>query len=405
MGSIRAAMFSKYLPDFGWEPFVLTAFRISASPTPIPQLDIDGLPPDDHVVRVTYTDNDMKTTIRQRTFRERLRHFVCIEEANPPGLADRMAAAKLPPGFRFDVVWATSPGQVPLRIARDVARARGTPWVADLRDIEEQEWGGDQSLRSRLFRVRSRSRRTRLLRTAAEIVTVSRHHAQTLERTCGRPVHVIPNGFDEAAFPEDATPSPKRFNIAYAGRILSEHLRNPKPLFAALDSLVSTNAICPDDVRVDFVGTEPGILEQLLDGYQCGTMVRAVPAVSHAEVPAILQSSQILLVLTNHGRKGILTTKLFEYLGARRPILCVPDEGGELTTLLQQTNAGTAASDPVAIADQIKRWYDEWKAADIVSFHGRESEIMKYSRRSQTGNLAKVLEDACNTSTLHSVDG
>ena len=48
----------------------------------------------------------------------------------------------------------------------------------------------------------------------------------------------------------------------------------------------------------------------------------------------------LLLIPNIEKSEGILTGKLFEYLTAKRPILAIGPEEGDLSEILKQTNAG-----------------------------------------------------------------
>ncbi|PQP34720.1 hypothetical protein C6A37_06290, partial [Desulfobacteraceae bacterium SEEP-SAG9] len=92
----------------------------------------------------------------------------------------------------------------------------------------------------------------------------------------------------------------------------------------------------------------------------------------------------------------ILTTKVFEYLAAKRPILCVPgDDGGELDDLIRVTNAGCSCPTAESVATVVKRWYEEWKKIGTVICQSKEQEVQKYSREKQAGQLADLLDLIC----------
>ena len=389
VGALRPGMFAKYLPEFGWMPYVFTRESPDLSP---PTQVIGGLPDESRIRRLAYTMEEEGRAARSRRFLDRLRHIVRIEEVG--GFLERAMpeAVGWSRDLAFDAIWATSPALFNLRIAREIARIRNVPWLADFRDIDEQFWTPEWPMRLRIWHLRLRLRRRLLLRSASATVAVSSLHADILARQTRHKVHVIPNGFDPAMFPSNPRHYSQRFSLVYMGRILNTRIREPRPLFAALDTILHSGALRPADLDVLFYGTEASMISELARPFKCRDLLHVLPRIPYQEVPSTLRKACVLLTLTNRGSRGILTTKTYEYLGARRPILCVPGDGGELDGLISRTSAGESCATVGAIAETLLRWYREWRATGTVLFRGREQEIAKYSRRAQAAKLAGILD-------------
>jgi alanine dehydrogenase len=113
---------------------------------------------------------------------------------------------------------------------------------------------------------------------------------------------------------------------------------------------------------------------------------------SHSEAIAKQQSAQVLMLLINNSgnAKGILTGKFYEYLAAKRPILAIGPTDGDAALVLSETGAGKM----VDFADEketklvILEYYSHFKAS---SLHVEASAIEHFSRRSLTGELAKLI--------------
>ena len=393
VGGLRPAMLSKYLPYSGWEPVILTRVRPSDDPLYQPILNVNGLPNESRVFSVVFGTKDEDLMFKRRSLYAKLKHVIHPEESHPLGLYERMwvASQDMIKTAKFDAIWATSPPLYPLRVARELSKIDGIPWVADLRDIAEQESGRNDGLRPSFLRFRTVLRRNQILRTASAVVGVSLFHSEILGRAIGRKVHTISNGFDPEMFCTNKPHVFKNFSIVYMGRILSSWLRDPRLLFEALDRLIENPEVDPSHIDVSFYGTEQFILAEIAASHRSRSLLSAQPRIPYDKVPDTLANSLILLVLTNRGRRGILTTKVFEYLGARRPILCVPGDGHELDAFLKETGAGASFPTAEELAIKLLEWYREWRAAGTISYHGRENLITKYSRKEQAGELANVL--------------
>jgi glycosyltransferase involved in cell wall biosynthesis len=395
VGGLRPAMFSKYLPEYGWFPIIFTRVLPQNDPSWDQTMKIDGLPCDSNRIDVVYGTSDEKNAIRNRTLTTFMKHFLFPDFAHPPGLVDKMLI-KANRAFckkKIDAVWATTPPLGCLTIAAKIAKQLGVPWIADFRDIFDKDVAGD--LRTMLLHLRMKYRRLQVVKSASSVVTVSEHHAKELQEIFNRDVVVIKNGFDPDMFPAQKLHTSAPFSIVYMGRILSEWLRNPVPFFEALDALLLNGNIDKKDMEISFYGTEPELLKNMLRPYKCKSIVNCKRRINYEEVPKVLQESCILLLLTNKNRSGILTTKVFEYFAAKRPILCVPGDGGELDSLIKKTSAGVSCYNKESIVKVIKNWHKEWKEIGTVICNSKEKEILQYSREIQTGKLADLLNKAC----------
>ena len=99
----------------------------------------------------------------------------------------------------------------------------------------------------------------------------------------------------------------------------------------------------------------------------------------------------MLLIPNVKNNKGILTGKLFEYLKAKRPILAMGPEDGDLATILKETNAGVIvnfnAEEKLKL--QLLELYQKYKEEKLVV---SATNIEKYHRKELTKNLASILK-------------
>jgi len=87
---------------------------------------------------------------------------------------------------------------------------------------------------------------------------------------------------------------------------------------------------------------------------------------------------------------GITTGKLFEYLAAERPILCIGPNGGDADKILTETKGGLISGyeDSQTLEANIMYFYNKYKLGDLPS---ESVNIEKYSRKMLTGEVAEVL--------------
>ncbi|MBL0341651.1 MAG: hypothetical protein IPP71_12350 [Bacteroidetes bacterium] len=101
----------------------------------------------------------------------------------------------------------------------------------------------------------------------------------------------------------------------------------------------------------------------------------------------------LLLVLNNTpNAKGILTGKMFEYLAAKRPIICVGPTDGDAAKIIHETHSGQTFNfdDEKGIEKHVQSIFNQFKVGNLsVNSIGVE----KYSRKALTEELVKVLEE------------
>ena len=396
IGGLRGAMFAKYLPKFGWEPYVLCRNWPEGDPHRNHSGGFIGLPDEEHIHRLYYGTEDEIKALKQRGFSGKVKALFAPEYAHPPGVCDYFLRhlSDIWPDIEFKAILSFATNLFPLAAGRALCRSRRLPWFADLGDILEQEPKRYKKLRDKFLVLRWKIRRNWLLRDATAVSVVSDSHRQIMKRAVSVPVTTIPNGYDAEMFEKiSAFPCPDRFEIIYMGRVLDIALQNPEPLFDALDEMLSLQLINPDKFSVNFIGSDGPVLRDILGERICKSVVKIQPRIPYKDVPNCLAGASVFLLLTNPETKGILTTKVFEYLAARKPILCVPGDGGDLDALMDETMAGVVCKNEKEIRHQILSWYNAWVNNEKIAYSGKPQEIKKYSRSNTTGMLSNMLEE------------
>ena len=394
VGGLRPAMMAKYLPEFGWEPFVLTRAYGKDHPRKDAMMSLGKLIDEDHLLSVSVSAEEEREFLAGRGFLQHVKHLIALEEVHPPCEFTKMrqAAYSHYDHLGIDVIWATAPDFAPLRIGRGLSAKLRIPWVADFRDLSEQEKGIPRGWRAKFLISRGNLRRRMLVGSAASLTSVSKYHCKVLEAKTRKRCDLIYNGFDPEVFkPVDPVPA-SRFKIAYVGRLLSEHHQNPRLFFEALDSLLADGRIDDSNLEVSFYGVDRSILEGICGAYRSWKCCRVHDRIPHDTVPRVLSEASILLLITEYRGFGVLTTKLFEYLAMERPILCVRSEpDSAIAKLLHETDAGYAGDQLEQVKAFILRCHEQWRGNGYTSQPVKRDLVDGFSRRTQAGRLAEVL--------------
>lgn len=296
------------------------------------------------------------------------------------------SATRLFETWKPELIFASSPPPTSLLVAHRLHKKYGIPWVADLRDLWIDHPYYDQPGWRKVIEERLERR---VLSSAAGMVTVSEPLAETLKMKYGKRAAVVLNGFDPADYPESSEVpfDDGRLNILYMGMIYPGK-RDPSPLFEALERLGPSAS----RVRVRFYGFFLESIRPLVERYNVGHLVEVNPPVPYRDSLRMQTEADILLLLlwTDPTERGVYTGKLFEYMGARRPILAVGGVETVAADLIRERRVGVVVQDPAEIAAQIESWIKQKESTGAIPSLSDEA-IAGVSREEQTRALEKYL--------------
>ena len=116
-----------------------------------------------------------------------------------------------------------------------------------------------------------------------------------------------------------------------------------------------------------------------------------VPA---TQIPHILNSSSILLILTNKasqkGPKGTMTTKLFESFAVEKPVLCVRSDESYMEETIRKTETGIAAHTVKEVYGFILHYYLQWKEQGYTTINPNREAIETFSRKKQAEQFIRI---------------
>lgn len=370
IGAIRVAKFAKFLAEAGHDVRVISAEDPNLDQSlevEIPQEKIiytDWIDPQTIFVKLFRRKNQSANFAANRTS-SKLANFVtnwvralCYwpdRHAFWSGSAMK-AGRELCLNWRPDLIYASAWPITSLTIAKGLSAEFNVPWVAELRDL----WTGNHYYRMPFWRQWvDRIWERRVLQSASLLVTVSDPLAATLRKQFQKPVVTVLNGFDPQDFPNQASgDASDDLVISYTGTIYPGK-RDPTPLLQAL-SLLGSEA---SSIKVRFYGRRLDGIRALSLRYNVEALVEIFPSVPYRESLRLQQASDVLLLLLwdTPEEHGVYTGKLFEYIGAGRPILSIGLNHGVAGALINQNMFGAVTSSPDGIATQLRIWLGQKK--------------------------------------------
>ena len=275
-----------------------------------------------------------------------------------------------------------------------LSKESGLPLVLDMRDY----WTllGDYELQGFGWQRRlSRHWEARLYRHASLIVTATQGIGEDICEAFGAGLQskclTVYNGWDEEDFEGlDAIHPGQGFELAYFGNIYAR--RSLGKFYAAVSSLRG-EGILPTNTRIKLYGNF--FRETVEEAQSSGVsdLVEFVPQLGHREaIRAMLSSHVLLLTLNSSGPRGTLSSKIFEYLRAGRPILAMVPAHKEAASLLRDCgqNYICAMESESSIRQALMRLIAEYEAEK------RYPAPPELERAAQISKLAAALESIKN---------
>ncbi|MBL7851928.1 MAG: glycosyltransferase family 4 protein [Cyclobacteriaceae bacterium] len=267
----------------------------------------------------------------------------------------------------------------------------GLRWIVDLRD-PWSEWDLLDTLSLTAWARRRHQKLEReVLQKADAVITIAPYHVNRFEKLGGRKVNLITNGFDEDDFRGIERKRTAKFTLRHIGMV--DELRDPRPFMEALRSLLDENPAWKSQVEVEFVGSVNASFKNwVASDPELSSVTRFREPVPHAELLKLYGETDVQLLILAHTAlaPGNLPGKFFEYLASGNFILGVGPVDGDAAHILKSTHAGEmmAPSNHEGIIRLLAERISQWSAGTGI----RKSEVNTFSRRQITRKLSELME-------------
>ena len=289
------------------------------------------------------------------------------------------------------IVSVPQPGSLP--VARFAAKMLDVPWVVDFRDIpDELDVNHIKSITRREF-----AYTVEQCKEAAFAITVSKPLKKALlERYGLRAVELVYNGYEGTySGDSDGILHTKNFNILYTGVLVGG--RDPELLLCALDNLIS-QGFDLNGVRFVFAGITSETAKRF-EKHKCYAHIHALGWKSRAECLALQHEAGLLVSLASPGCVGILTSKVFDYANAGRPVISVPSDHDALDEFIREAGIGASFDAVDEATEYLKKQIVAWrKGLPAVGYKPNGHYLKSFSRKNQTARLAEMISQRFFTS-------
>ncbi len=420
VGILRTIGFSNHLPDFGWQPIILTVKNPDLHRC---RLDLKQTYPRRIVYRSRSIVNYSRFAGKLNGLISKIVEFLGgnLEYALVPNLVlvPDFACGWIPltilKGLRLiqthsiDVIYATCNPYSSAIIGAVLSKLSGKRLIIDLRDpwredIVQRMVGNRLSdpvhIGDRLKDFMDRILETKTLHQASKIVLVTQETLQVYSKlypTLRDRFEVIHNGYGDGFFEGEARKGFDAFTIVYSGSYYYSADKS-EAFFQALAN-IKNKGVQNGNIRFLYVG-KSGIVSKMIEKYGLQQITDSPGYVGRKEAIDLMGKSSVILL---RNVKPHLTTKLFEGLASGVPFLALTGEG-EAANLIRQYSKSSIileGSNPAEIENGIRTLYGKWvegKLSYEVS-HEFENSFSKYKLTEKLANILDRLPDSHGAET------
>ena len=386
-GIQRTLRFVKYLPEFGWEPMVLSAHPRAYDRTN-PEL---------------LADIQKETVVVRAPAFDTARHF-SIAGRYPGFLARPDRWASWLPGatimglsmikrYKPDAIWSTFPIATAHLIGAALHKHSGLPWIADFRDPMAQDGYPSDPLTWKSFKkIEERATKEAALCTFTT-PGAARLYAQRYPHAANR-FRVIENGYDEESFegiaPEGGALNPGKITLLHSGIVYPSE-RDPTQLLQSVRALIDAGQISTKQFCIRFrASMHEAFLQTLIDKFDLKDCIELLPPISYSEALNEMVRADVLLIMQATNCNDQVPAKLYEYLRAGRPILALTDPIGDTATVLRK--AGISAIAPLDQSSAISEALTKILKSPTVGTLPSADAITDSSRKNRTRQFSTLLD-------------
>ena len=365
-GVQRTLKFTKYMPQFNWEPTVITAGNIAyfahdfsllkeAEEAGVKIIRTEAYDPNSIIGKKYGTVNMPKEFVR-KLYSNFSKSFFIPDNKKSWAKRAYQKAREVLKKERFDIIYVTIPPYSSFVYAAKLKQEFQIPLFVDYRDL----WLGNHFAfyPTPWHRIKHKKLEYASLHNSDKIIVINRRIKEKLLTTYNflnfNEIVIIPHGFDPADFEVDL---PKQYptgkiKLTYSG-IFYESV-TPVYLLKAFKQLSVERPDISAKYQIEFIGLLRKENKKLIIELGLTDSIHEMGYLEHIEAVKRIRQSDVLWMMIGNSQNSdtISTSKLFEYFGSRKPILGSVPEGVAKTALQEY---GASFITPPDDIEQIKQ--------------------------------------------------
>jgi len=413
-GVQRWLKFAKYLPEFGWQPIILTVKNGS-----FPAYDESLLKDIPETSEIFYSKTLEPFTLynflrgkkgtsvepgmssikgKNKSLYQKIAAYIranfFIPDARIGWLPYALKEVKnILKKHKIDIVITTSPPHSAQLIGAAIKEQYHLPWIADFRDPWVNMYINQILDLSSRVKQKNIQYENKVLRLADMVMVVGNSmHKEFTPRNSN--TYVLYNGFDTKDLPSlEAKPS-VNFVLEYVGKL--SPVADTPILWKTIKELRNSYPNFKKHFRLSFTGMISEPIKQSIEKEKLSTITSFHPFIPHQEaIKKMIDANMLLLIIANTPENDrIITGKIFEYLATQTPILGIGPIEGDAAILLRQCERMPMVdfNDANGMKKALLTHFDHWLKHQNFSLKNTNNLHLKFSRKKITQKLVHLLD-------------
>ncbi len=274
----------------------------------------------------------------------------------------------------------------------------GIKWFADYRDEWTTcQWVKGYNIVQKTLNELETISEKKWLSNATGFISCSDYWVQSIGSLNAKKGYNILNGYDPVDYESELKVAENKhsFVIVYNGTLYST-----QPIEIFMEAFKQIIDTFKDKITLKM--KFPGLMADSVQAERVKIAIKGyedsfeiLERVSKEEVIEMQKSADILFMSGHHNIKGNFSSKIFEYLGCKRPIFLCPTDNDVMDRLIKTTNTGIVCSSINEAYAELSKLIIEKQNTGLLSYEPNNLEIEKYTRNLQTKYLANILDQIC----------
>lgn len=412
---MRIFKFAKYLPEFDWQPFVISEklrkmeddSLLKKLPSSVRSFHIESNSPQN---KKEFYKNELRNNpalpffkkLRFLTYRHIGYNFISlyINYFLAPDKSSYWSRDVIPEAKRlhnennFDAIFVSGPPFSTFQAGFELKQELRLPLILDFRD----GWVGNSYFYKKnqtYIEWKNKKIESKAVHLADLIIFVTEPLLEIYRKRypgVAKKMVLITNGFDPEDFKaiEIKESNKSYLKFVYSGTVSGK--RSPYYFLKGLQLAFQEKPDIRNKIRVHFIGKFKYDNDELLKSLS--DVLTLEGQFEHKAALGKISDADIFVFLSNPGIGGrtVMTGKIFEYLFFNKPVFAVSDPCAA-TDLIKKLNAGYIAdySNIDEIKDQIISIYNDWKSNKLIR-RANPDDIRQFERRNLTRMLSEQLD-------------
>jgi glycosyltransferase involved in cell wall biosynthesis len=393
IGAQRTFKTAEYLPQYGWDPIVLTA-KESAYASVEKSQDISK-----ELLKNTHRTAALDVNRHLTIMGKHLGWMTIIDRWTTwvPGAIWK--GLKIIKQQKPDLIWSTAPIPSAHIIAAILSKISGIPWVADYRDPFSYHHTSVSKVKAKILK---KIDKVTVKKCAAAIFTTPKTtnlYQNYFQNESPEKFNTVENGYDEQNWSkldnhQLSAKSPlaqEKFSLLYSG-VLYPNGRDPTPLFRAIQMLKADGTIAEDNFELIFQGAgDNKAYQELIESLQINNIVKFTPSVPYLDSLECLRQADALVIIQGEVFNYQVPAKLYEYIKSTKALIVM--------TPCESATALAASQHPLSAIvntqDDIAEILLAYIKGSLKSSHVIETK--QFSRQQKASEMAAIFNRVTNT--------